>query len=356
MAEYISFQPTDFFTPLLYTGNGTTQAITGVGFTPNLTIIKSRVAWQWVNWDTMNGAGDNTELSWNATNPIGGPDAYSYGQISVFGADGFTVAKGGSGGTPQFTNTSGTNYVSYNWKAATSTGVSGGTITPSSYLIDTTAGFGMYKYPGNQVSGATIAHGLGKIPKLIIVKRTDSATDWAVYHASRGNTKVFTLNSNADEFTNSAFWNDTTPTDTLFYLGNGGDVNNSTGSYMAYVYCDIPGYSKMGTYKGTGNADGQFIYTGFRPAFIICKRVTPDNDWIVFDNKRNPFNLTNKVLYPSTSGAEDTETTGNGIDIVANGFKCRGTGGMTNSTNDFIYMAWAEFPTVSSNDIPGVAR
>ena len=142
MAEYISFQPTDFFTPLLYTGNGTTQAITGVGFTPNLTVIKNRPAgWQWVNWDTMNGAGDNTELSWNATNPIGGPDAYSYGQISVFGADGFTVAKGGSGGTPQFTNTSGTNYVSYNWKAATSTGVSGGTITPSSYLIDTTAGF-----------------------------------------------------------------------------------------------------------------------------------------------------------------------------------------------------------------------
>jgi len=353
MAEFIAIQPSDFFNTLLYTGDGGTQAITGVGFTPNLTVIKNRPAgWQWVNWDTMNGAGDNTELSWNATNPIGGPDAYSYGQISVFGADGFTVAKGGSGGTPQFTNTSGTNYVSYNWKAATSTGVSGGTITPSSYLIDTTAGFGMYKYGGNQVAGATIAHGLGKVPKFILVKRTDSATSWAVQHVGAGATYYGTFNSTGQFNTATSLWNDTTPTDTVFSLGTDGDVNNSTGTYMAYVWCDVPGYSKMGSYKGNGSANGTFVYTGFRPALIITKMIDGTSDWYVFDSKRLGYNVDNNSLF---ANAADAEGTTDRIDLVSNGFKWR-TVGANNNTNTFMYSAFAEFPMVSSNDIPGLAR
>ena len=358
MAEFIAIQPSDFFNTLLYTGDGGTQAITGVGFTPNLTVIKNRTAgWQWVNWDTMNGAGDNTELSWNATNPIGGPDAYSYGQISVFGADGFTVAKGGSAGTPQFTNTSGTTYSSYNWKAGTTgTDLSAGTITPSSSTISVAGGFGMYEYTGT-ATNATIAHGLGKTPAAIITKQVNVARDWACYHKNIGNTKYVKLNSDSAAGTADWYWNDTSPTDTVFSVSDGAEVNQSGGTYMAYVFAPIKGYSSFGSHQGhSGNVDGAYVYTGFRPNFIMFKNADGGDIWVAENIKSGPINPVTKYLSPSNTTAE-TDSATMAVDFLSNGFKIRATNNALNyTTQKILHWAWAEFPTVSSNDIPGVAR
>jgi len=357
MAEFIAIQPRDFFNTLLYTGAGGTQAVTGVGFAPDLTVIKDTDStWQWVNWDTMNGAGDNTELSWNATNPIGGPDAYNYGQLSVFGTDGFTVAPGGGGGV-QFVNTSSNVYSSYNWKAATTgTDLSAGTITPSSSTISVAGGFGMYEYTGTGAN-ANIAHGLGKTPAAMIIKQVNTARDWACYHKNIGNTKYVKLNSDSASATGSTYWNDTSPTDTLFYVGDGAEVNQSEGTYMAYVFAPIKGYSSFGSHQGhAGNVDGAYVYTGFRPNFIMFKNADGGDIWVAENIKSGPINPVTQYLVPSGTTAE-TDSATMAVDFLSNGFKIRATNNALNyTTQKILHWAWAEFPMVSSNDIPGLAR
>ena len=341
---YISFQPSDYFNPLKWDGTGASNALTGVGFEPNATWIKSRDGgYQHELYDSVRGV--EKYISPN-DNDAEATDAEG---LNAFGADGFTV------GTRDQVNQSSKTYISWNWKAGTTTGVdfSGGDITPSAYSINTTSGFGIYKFAGTN-QAATMAHGLGATPGLIIVKRISTTGNWATYHQGTGNTKALVLDTNAVADTSTLYWNDTSPTSTLFSLST--YTNTDATGIVAYVWAEKSGYSKFGSYSGNGNADGTFVYTGFRPAVVICKRITPANNWIIFDDRRNPYNFTNKVLYPSTDGTEDTETTGNGIDIVSNGIKFRGDGGMTNAANDFVYMAWAEFPTISSNDVPGVAR
>ena len=341
---YISFQPKDFFSPALYTGTGASNAITGVGFQPDFTWIKSRSsAYDHYLFDAARGV--QKDIRANQTYVEGSSANY----LTAFGADGFTV------GSDSGVNINTGTFASWNWKAGTTSGLSGGTITPSAYSFNTTSGFGVYAYTGTGAN-ATIPHGLGVAPKLIMVKNLDNAQAWAVYHIDVGNTKRLTLNDTSVEATSAATWNDTSPTSTVFSIGTNSRVNTNTEDYIAYVWADVSGYSKIGSYTGSGNADGPFAYTGFRPAFILTKpsNNADTNNWSIYDFKRIGYNVNNESLFPDTA---DTETTTDDLDILSNGFKIRTTSSRVNGLNtNYVYMAFAEFPIVSSNDVPTVAR
>ena len=343
MAAYISFQPSDFFSPKLYTGTGSSNAITGVGFQPDMVWVKQRSGTEYHEvCDAVRGATKNIYPNANSAEGTNGQ------ALKTFDADGYTL--GTSLGWNQNTST----YVGWNWKAGTTTGLSGGTITPTSYSINTTSGFGIYNYTGTGSAG-TIAHGLGVAPTMMIVKKYNTTGDWYVYHKDMpsGNGYHLRLNANSAEASGTE-WNSTDPTSTVFSLGANSNVNASGATFIAYVFAPIKGYSKFGEYTGNGNADGTFVYTGFRPAFVLTKKTSGTDDWGLFDNKREGFNPENDVFYPNLTSAEvDNDS----INILSNGFKPRATHGWINQSGaTYIYAAFAEFPFVSSNSIPTVAR
>jgi hypothetical protein len=243
------------------------------------------------------------------------------------------------------------NFVSWNW-LANGAGVSNtaGSIT-STVSANTTSGFSIVSYTGTG-SSATVGHGLGVAPKMIIIKNRSSVTNWLVYHASLGNGNSIVLNTTGTSFS-AGDWQNTTPTSSIIYLSGGTAVNESSSNHIAYCFAEKKGFSKFGSYTGNGNADGTFVYTGFKPAFIIIKRTDVAQSWILFDNKRDPYNEATKVLYPNLTNAEDA----NNLDLLSNGFKPRSTSSFTNSSgNNFIYMAFAEHPFVTSTSIPTTAR
>ena len=251
-------------------------------------------------------------------------------------------------------------YVSWNWKAGTSTGLSfsAGDITPSAYSVNTTSGIGIYKYTGpGTVGGDTIAHNLGATPKILMVKRLSAAYSWAVQHEGVDVTKILNLDNSNAGTANDAFHN-TFPTSTLITLGSSTYTNAAAGSsiYVCYAFAPVKGYSAIGSYIGNGNIDGPFIYTGFRPAFVMMKRDANSEDWHLYDDRReNSFNIANKTLDPNNTNAE--YTIADGVDFLANGFKWRATASALNgSGSTHIYMAFAEYPLVSSNSKAGTAR
>jgi hypothetical protein len=183
---------------------------------------------------------------------------------------------------------------------------------------------------------------LGSIPKMMIVKRRSAADTWRVYHATIGNTRFLNLNETAAAGTASTVWNNTTPTSSVFSIGTDSAVNGSTSTYVAYCFADVEGYSKIGSYDGNGSADGPFVFTGFRPAFVLTKRTDSTSDWQLMDDARDTFNVANKGLFPNISVAE---TTGYNKDFLSNGFKIRDSGSSLNASGGtFIYMAFAENP------------
>ena len=218
---------------------------------------------------------------------------------------------------------------------------------------NTTAGFSIVKYTGTG-SNATIGHGLGAVPKWIITKRYDAASEnWGVYHASLGNTKYMFLNKTNAENTSSGYWNNTTPTSSVFSIGTNDVVNTSSGVYIAYCFAEKNGYSKFGSYTGNGNGNGPFIYTGFKPAFLIVKKNATE-DWLMFDNKRDTDNVVKEYLLPNTSGAANTGT--EWFDFLSNGFKARvNSGGNNTSDGTYIYMAFGQ-TMVGSNNVTATAR
>ena len=345
---YISFQPSGFFNPLAFVGNGATNhALTGVGFQPDFCWFKNReVANNHWLFDSVRGVeeyieSDSTQIETTATDGL-----------KSFDADGFTV----DDANPINHNTK--DIICWNWKAGTTAVPSGGTITPSAVSFNTTNGFGIYAFTGTG-STASIAHGLGVKPDMIFVKRLNATGEWSVYHSSLGGyNNVVSLNTTA------ASWSDTTyfgaePTASLFSVGSQANTNGSGDSLIAYVFTSIKGFSKFGSYTGSGQADGPFAYTGFRPAFVMIKNSEASETWNMWDSTRNPFNLTNLNLRPNNDTIENTATAPGGqvIDILSNGFKIRGTTTETNqSTKTMIYMAFAEFPLVSSNSKAGTAR
>ena len=351
MAVYTTIDDAgSFFNPILYSAGSAPLAITGVGFSADFTWIKSRSYADNHNlFDTVRGA---TEIIYTNMNAVQDTQAQS---LQSWQSDGFTL------GTRNDTNRSGQTFVSWSWKAGTTTGIAGSpTITPTSYSFNATPGFSVIAYTGTGVA-ATLPHGLGVAPKMIIQKNLDDAENWQVYHASMGATKYILLNDVGAEQINSTRWNDTEPTSTLFSIGTDSSVNYSGEDMIAYVFADVQGYSKFGSYAGNGNADGPFVYTGFRPAFIVIKNADGVETWNMWDNKRSTSgtNLTNMNLAPSAVAAENTASAPGGqvLDLLSNGFKIRGTTTECNQSGyDMIYMAFAEAPLVNSEGVPVNAR
>jgi len=344
----------DYFNTKLYTGNGSTQSITGVGFQPDWVWIKNRTAAEnHFIFDSVRGA--LNALKSNSSGAAGD----TADSLTAFTSDGFNL------GNLADTNRSGNAVASWNWKAnGTGSANTDGSIT-STVSANTTAGFSIVRWSGT-AANATIGHGLGAVPKMIICKDTSDTYNWGTYHQSIGNTKYLYLNSNAAEATSSSLWNNTTPTSTVFSVGNAGASNASgTNNMIAYCFAEKTGYSKFGSYTGAGS-NLPFIYTGFKPAFVMIKRSSNTDNWYMKDNKRsgtaalqnfgqmNP----NQTQHPSANNNNaENKASDFATDILSNGFKFRGTdSGINQSGETYIYMAFAEAPLVGSNNVPCTAR
>ena len=253
------------------------------------------------------------------------------------------------------TNYSGTNYVAWNWKANGAGSANTDGSINSTVSVNTTAGFSISSYTGTGSAG-TIGHGLGSTPKMIIVKKRSGAANWYTYHQSLGNDKRLSLNETDASATDNNAWNQTTPTSSVFSVGASGTTNASGATTIAYCFAEKKGYSKIGSYIGNGNANGAFVYTGFKPAWVMIKYINAGEGWIIHDNRRNGFNPDNDFLYANTNGAEVSSTH---LDILSNGFKTRSTNGVVNGNgNTYIYLAFAEEPLVANvgASVPATAR
>jgi len=329
----------------LYAGTGSSNAITGVGFQPDMTWIKKR----------------DGGSSHSITDAIRGVTKYVIPDVTnaeetdtngltAFGTDGFTV-----GSTGAF-NGNGTNLVSWNWKAnGAGSSNTAGSINTTYTSANTTSGFSIITYTGNGTSGATIGHGLSTAPQMVIIKKL-GVENWTVGHVGEGWTKNGKLNTN-DSFGSSALsFNNTAPTTSLITLGSGNVANANTGTYVCYAFSNIQGFSKMGYYTGNGNANGVFNYTGFKPSWIMIKRTDANNQWIMLNNKMSLYNNnTGDELYADSSATQNSFVDG-GADFLSNGFKLRGTNGSVNlNGGTYIYMAFGQ-SIVGSNNVPATAR
>jgi len=342
-------KPTDYFNTVLYTGTGSTQSITGVGFQPDWVWLKRRDnVGRHRLFDAVRGAtksvrSDGTEAEITRAD-----------SLTSFDSDGFTLgADSISGGIN--VNISGETMVGWSWLGANTTASNtDGSIT-STVSANTTSGFSIVSYTGTG-SNATVGHGLGVAPSWIVIKGRNQTEDWTTYHISTGNTKNVILNSTAVPDTSTTYWQDTSPTSSVFYLGSSTRPNTSGGTYIAYCFAEKKGFSKFGSYVGNGNADGTFVYTGFKPAFTILKRTDSADNWLMQDNKRkNPFNVVDTQLFPDLNNAESSSSAI--LDYCSNGFKIRKTGGNINASGgSYIYMCFAENPLVGTNNIPATAR
>ena len=346
-------KPSNYFNTVLYAGTDSAQSETGVGFQPDFTWIKVRnyggsASFEHVLTDAVRGA--NKTLTSNSTEAEAINNATGY--LSSFDSDGFSLAGGGTsidavaGGAR--------NYVAWNWLASNTTASNtDGSIT-STVSANTTSGFSIVSYTGTGVN-ATVGHGLGVAPSMIIVKRrSGDPGDWRCYHKSLGETYLIRLNLTNAALVNPS-WNDTAPTSSVFSIGTNGDVNTSGGNHIAYCFAEKKGFSKFGSYVGNGSTDGTFVYTGFKPAFVIVKRASGVDNWLMWDNKRNTSNATVNTLRPNTSEVENTSAYP--IDFLSNGFKNRGISGHHNTSGEtYIYMAFAENPLVGTNNTPATAR
>lgn len=338
-----------YFNTVLYTGDGTnSRAITGVGFQPDWLWIKIRDgvdAQEHVLVDAVRGATKSLESETTDA------EETTSTTVASLDSDGFTL-----GSSPRNrVNRSSSTYVAWNWKA-NGAGVSNtsGTIT-STVSANTTSGFSIVSYTGTGAN-ATVGHGLGVAPKTIFFKRRNTTANWNVYHSAIGATNKLNLNL-TDASSASGDFNNTSPTSSVFSVATAGEVNASGSTYIAYCFAEVKGFSKFGSYTGNGNADGTFVYTGFKPAFFLGKNSSnASENWFIFDNKRDTFNTAYRQLFPNTSGLEATNTAQN-IDILSNGFKMRSVEARFNeSGSTMIYMAFAENPFVSSKGIPTIAR
>ena len=348
MAYSTIIKPNTNFNPVLYTGNGGTQSITGVNFQPDFVWVKGRTnAPNHYLFDSVRGVQKNIHSNTNDA------EVTEANTLTAFDSDGFTL---GSDGNP---NGSGQNYVGWNWLAGTAvSGATTGAGTAKTYTgsVNTTSGFSIIKYTGNGTAGHTIPHNLGVTPSAIFVKGLSALSNWSSYHSVLGNTGYMRLDGTGAFATASTYWNNTSPTSSVFTLGTTGNVNADGNDFIAYCFADVKGFSKFGSYVGNGNADGTFIYTGFKPAFIMIKPSSKVEAWSMFDTKRVGYNPDNNYLYANENYAEGTNER---LDIVSNGFKIRSsTGEINTSAATMIYMAFAENPLVAntSGGIPTTAR
>ena len=339
-----------FFSPHLHTGTGAELAVSGVGFQPDFAWIKNRTNTDYhVLTDSVRGA-----TKYVKSNDTTAETTDAQG-LKRFDSDGYTL------GTQNQVNENTANFVGWDWLAGTTTGIGSGDITPTGYSFNTTSGFSIVNYTGTGANN-TLPHGLGIIPKFWAIKNLDGATDWRCYHVGLDPTspwdKNMVLNTTVLIDDSTSKWNDTAPTTTVLTLGTDQGCNENTANLIAYVWAEVKGFSKFGNYIGNGNADGPFVYTGFRPALTITKSFSADaNSWYMLDRRRDNdgFNPANARLEADGTGSENTDA--KQIDYLANGFKIRTSdGGMNSSGTSYIYMSWAHSPLVNSNNVPTNAR
>jgi hypothetical protein len=323
----------DYFDVTLYTGTDATQTITNSGLMqPDLVWVKSRNgAYNHYLYDSIRGATNALRSSTT------GAESQAGDSTLTTTTNGFTVTGTGLG-----VNSNGTTIVGWQWNAGGSTVTNTSGTISAQVRANTTSGFSIVTYTGTG-SNATVGHGLGVAPSMVIVKKRSASENWVVYHTSVGATKYLTLNLTDAETTSATRWNNTAPTSTVFSIGTSGNVNDNTGTYVAYCFASVAGYSAFGSYTGNGSADGPFVYLGFRPEFVMIKNATTaGTSWEMFDNARETFNLMDLELLANSSNAEGTYTYG---DFVSNGFKLRSTNnGVNQSSATLIYMAFAENP------------
>ena len=324
--------PTAYFQAKTYTGNGGTNAITFDGnsdLSPDFVWLKMRShADNHTLFNTTSGVGER--LFSNLTQA----ESTESTSLTAFGSDGFTL------GADALANANTKTFVSWNWKESA------------------TAGFDIVSYTGNGSSGLTVSHSLSAVPSVMIIKNRSGAYSWAVYHhknTSAPETETLFLDVNDATADRVNEFNDTAPTSSIFTVGDGNSVNNSSENFIAYLFAEKQGFSKFGSYTGNGNADGNFIYLGFKPAFVMVKRTSGTGAWWMRDNKIAPFNLASNVLQANDSGAQ-ADGVGT-MDFLSNGFKLKDTTDASNTSGgSYIYMAFAENPFVTSTGVPTTAR
>jgi hypothetical protein len=327
------------FNTVLYTGTGAIRSVTGVGFQPDFVWGKARnTAYSSNLYDSVRGA--TKYIYSNATTT----EVTEADSLTSFDSDGFSTGANAGAGI----NYSGVTYVAWNWKANGTGATNEDGSTTSTVSANTTAGFSVVTYTGTG-SNATVGHGLGVAPKVLIGKNRTYGVNWRVYHESLGATKYLNLNLANAAATSSLPWNNTAPTSSVFSIGTSDNINRNTDSIVMYCFAEVEGYSKFGSYTGNGNANGTCIYTGFKPKMVIIKTTSASFDWVILDTERNPYNLVHDVLYPSLANAEADATTYASFDAVANGFKLRNAHQYTNYNGyNYIYMAFAENPFKNS--------
>jgi len=352
---------TDYFNTKLYTGNGGTNAITGVGFQPDWTWTKDRSStYDHMSWDAVRGVTKRIK-----PNTTAAENTQSDG-LTAFGADGFTM------GADNGNNANGNNFVSSNWKAGTTgsgnTGGSG-TYKAYSYSVNTTAGFSITTYKGNGTAGHQIPHSLGVAPSMFIIKDRDNTRSWYVYHkdATYSGSNPYSTElylDTTDRAYSAGTWNNVAPTSTTFQTSGGSSVNGNDIDYICYAFAEKAGYSKFGSYTGNGNADGTFIYLGFKPAFVMFKRIDGGTEnWALLDSTRSYANVSNHTLAANSSNAESSFGGGesvfgasNKVDILSNGIKIREASAYNNTSGaTYIFMAFGQ-SLVGSNNVPCTAR
>jgi len=322
--------PSAYFQTTLYTGNGSNRDITGVGFQPNFTWIKQRNGtFSHVLGNSVSG--DNKFLVSSATQA----ESTDSDKFRTFVSDGFQV------GTHNGVNGSSKTYVGWSWKESA------------------TAGFDIVAYTGNATGGRTVAHSLSAVPAMMIVKNRAASIKWAVYHKNNTaapETDHLKLNSTDPTEDDDSTWNDTAPTSSVFSLGGSTSTNGDGTAYIAYLFADVQGFSKMGSYVGNGNVDGAFVHTGFKVGWVMIKKTDGSENWKIWDNKRPGFNDLNYQQNVNAAEAE-SDSSNNRLDLLSNGFKMRGSGDTFNSSGgNYIYMAFADQPLVTSTGVPATAR
>ena len=346
-------KPSDYFRIKLYAGNaGANRAITwdetDTNMQPDMLWFKSRTDTQsHCLFDSVRGA--VLRLIPNSA----GAEGTENTNLDSFDTNGFQVD------AEAIVNGSSRNYVTWGWKAGTSftndaSSTSVGSID-SAGSVNTDAGFSIISYTGTGSNG-TVAHGLGAKPDMILIKNRSNGQQWSSYWSPLGATKYMRFATTNAVATASNRFANTEPTTSVFTVSTDGEVNENNTNLIAYCFTNIQGYSKIGKYTGNGNADGPFIYTGFQPAFVMVKRTDDTGDWAIMDTARNPFNVINNYLKAQGNDAESTDASFD-IDAVSNGFKLRYNNGNYNASGgNYIYMAFAENPFVTSTGIPATAR
>ena len=343
-------KPSDYFDTKLHNGNATAKTL-AYDFEVDMFWTKLRNdAYPHNVYDSVRGANQQLRTNLNNAVRVTG-DTVSFGNSSgvSLGAD------SGSYGTNKTLTDGGSQatYVGWGWKAnGAGSSNTDGSIT-SSVSANTTSGFSIVSYTGNGSAGATIGHGLSAPLGMVIVKARDTSGNWRIFHKNLGTDQYINLDETGAAVTFSGIFQTNSFTNNVFSVGNHSSVNGSGGTFIAYCFAEKQGFSKFGSYVGNGNADGTFVYTGFKPAFVMIKEISSTGyQWTIVDNKRNPTNDGSmKWLFPDNSGVETTEST---WDLLSNGFKQRANHSYVNHSGTHIYMAFAEQPLVGDN--PATAR